>query len=57
MVNDRAFNSVPVVGKISTHNKCIEKERNFFPLEAVQSQSNPKDGLTLHPVKSGGASP
>jgi hypothetical protein len=37
--------------------KCVEKEINLCPLEAVQSQSNPEDRLALHPVKSAAANP
>jgi hypothetical protein len=57
MVNDRASNFVPVVGKMSMHNKCVEKERKLCTLEAFQSQSNPEDRLALHPVKSAAANP
>jgi hypothetical protein len=57
LLNDRAANFVPVLCKMSIHNKAIEKQTNLSSLESVKSQNNPTDGLALHPVKSVAASP
>ena len=56
ILNEGSGHFVPILRKTSVPNKHIGKEALLSPSEAVQSQNNPTDGLTLHPVKLDAAS-
>jgi ankyrin repeat protein len=56
ILNEGLYHFVPILRKTSVPNKPVEKEARLSPSEDVQSQNNPKDRLTLHPVKSVAAS-
>ena len=56
ILNEGLCHFVPMLRKTSVPNKPIEKEVSTSPSDVMQSQNNPTDGLTLHPVKSVAAS-